>query len=108
MASLLVGYMTTAMRPPRASPSRKIHGASRDHYAPAEALAALLAPQGSKLSFDSMVTDPVCGMEIEESHAPATTEYEGRVYSFCSAACRAEFEANPQMFAVAIDARPAM
>src|SRR4051794_5475758 len=38
MASLLVGYMTTAMRPPRASPSRKIHGASRDHYASAEAL----------------------------------------------------------------------
>jgi hypothetical protein len=37
MASLLVGYMTTAMRPPRASPSRKIHGASRDHYASAEA-----------------------------------------------------------------------
>src|SRR6187402_458107 len=38
MASLLVGYMTTAMRPPRASPSRKIHGASRDHYASVEAL----------------------------------------------------------------------
>ena len=30
----------TAMRPPRASPSREIHGASREHYAPAEALAA--------------------------------------------------------------------
>src|SRR3954447_11761108 len=38
LASLLVGYIATAMRPPRASPSRKIHGASRDHYAPAEAL----------------------------------------------------------------------
>jgi len=55
-----------------------------------------------------MVTDPVCGMEMEESQAPATTEYEGRIYFFCSAACRAEFEANPQMFAVPIGARPAM
>src|SRR5581483_3302413 len=39
LASLLVGYIATAMRPPRASPSREIHGASRDHYAPDEALA---------------------------------------------------------------------
>src|SRR5581483_8767082 len=39
LASLLVGYIAMAMRPPRASPSREIHGASRDHYAPDEALA---------------------------------------------------------------------
>src|SRR5581483_11546968 len=38
LASLLVGYIAMAMRPPRASPSREIHGASRDHYAPDEAL----------------------------------------------------------------------
>ena len=44
MASLLVGYMTTAMRPPRASPSRKSHGASRKHYAPVEALAGMKRP----------------------------------------------------------------
>jgi Cu+-exporting ATPase len=55
-----------------------------------------------------MVTDPVCGMELEESQAPATTEYEGRLYFFCSVACRAEFEANPELFAVEIEARPAM
>src|SRR5581483_1294800 len=38
LASLLVGFIAMAMRPPRASPSREIHGASRDHYAPDEAL----------------------------------------------------------------------
>jgi YHS domain-containing protein len=55
-----------------------------------------------------MVTDPVCGLELEEAQAPAATEFEGRLYYFCSEACRAEFEANPYMFAVAADARPAM
>jgi type 1 glutamine amidotransferase len=46
MASLRVVYMATAMRPPRASPSREIHDASRDHYASVEALAASLYPEG--------------------------------------------------------------
>ena len=55
-----------------------------------------------------MVTDPVCGMELEESQAPATTEYEGRRYYFCSSACRAEFEANPHLFAVTSGAQQAM
>jgi YHS domain-containing protein len=55
-----------------------------------------------------MVTDPVCGMELENAQAPATTEYEGRRYHFCSLACRAEFEANPHMFAVAAAALPAL
>jgi len=55
-----------------------------------------------------MVTDPVCGMELEESQTPATTEYEGRRYAFCSHACRAEFEANPHLFAVAVEALPAL
>jgi YHS domain-containing protein len=30
-----------------------------------------------------MFTDPVCGMEVHESSAPASTFYEGVVYYFC-------------------------
>ena len=41
MASLLVGYIATAMRPPRALPSHNIHCAGRDHYLADEALDCL-------------------------------------------------------------------
>jgi Cu+-exporting ATPase len=47
-----------------------------------------------------MAIDPVCGMEIEESHAPAMTEFEGQPYYFCSESCRDEFEANPSLYAL--------
>jgi Cu+-exporting ATPase len=41
------------------------------------------------------VKDPVCGMEIESSQAPAQSEYNGTAYYFCSVECRALFEQNP-------------
>jgi len=47
-----------------------------------------------------MVTDPVCGMDVEEAQAPATTEFEGLTYYFCSDSCRDEFEASPSLYAV--------
>jgi YHS domain-containing protein len=53
-----------------------------------------------------MVIDPVCGMEIEESHAPATTEFEGQPYYFCSESCRDEFEANPSLYALDVGLAP--
>ncbi len=46
-----------------------------------------------------MARDPVCGMQVEESIAPAQAEYEGRTYYFCSEACRAMFERNPGRYA---------
>jgi len=49
-----------------------------------------------------MAIDPVCGMEIEESQAPAMTEFEGQPYYFCSDSCRDEFEANPSLYALDI------
>ena len=53
-----------------------------------------------------MAIDPVCGMEIEEAQAPATTEFEGRPYYFCSESCRDEFEANPSLYALDIGTSP--
>ena len=43
----------------------------------------------------AMVTDPVCGMQIESDDAAGTIEHQGTTYSFCSQACHDAFEADP-------------
>lgn len=45
-----------------------------------------------------MSTDPVCGMELYETTAPATTDYQGVVYYFCSNTCQGAFEDNPEAY----------
>jgi YHS domain-containing protein len=45
------------------------------------------------------VTDPVCGMDIEDSDAVGRSEHEGTTYFFCSESCQEEFEANPEDYA---------
>jgi Cu+-exporting ATPase len=47
-----------------------------------------------------MTTDPVCGMDLEESQAKASTEFEGKTYYFCSEACHEEFETSPERYAL--------
>ena len=42
------------------------------------------------------VSDPVCGMTIEETDAVATVEHEGKTYNFCSQDCAEEFTENPE------------
>lgn len=44
------------------------------------------------------VTDPVCGMQMEASDAAGQSEFGGRIYYFCSLACRDYFNANPARF----------
>jgi P-type Cu+ transporter len=47
--------------------------------------------------------DPVCGMDVDPAAPPGGTVERGRYrYHFCSAACRAKFEAAPLAF-IAID-----
>lgn len=43
---------------------------------------------------------PVSGMQIggEGGMAPATYEYEGKIYNFCCAGCIAEFKKDPQKY----------
>ena len=48
-----------------------------------------------------MAKDPVCGMDVDESSAPATSEHEGRTYYFCAPGCKREFDADPQKYATA-------
>ena len=43
--------------------------------------------------------DPVCGMQVERAHAPATDSYEGRRFFFCSDRCAERFAAEPAGFA---------
>lgn len=48
-----------------------------------------------------MVTDPVCGMQIDDASAAATITYEGATYHFCSQACREQFEQDPARYTAA-------
>ena len=44
-------------------------------------------------------TDPVCGMAVDRATARHTTMHEGARVYFCSAGCRAKFEADPAAYA---------
>lgn len=45
-----------------------------------------------------MVTDPVCGMDVDPSRTNFKTEYEGKTYYFCSESCQSAFNKNPTRF----------
>ncbi len=47
---------------------------------------------------EKTVTDPVCGMVIEPSKAPAQTTHQGHTYYFCSQECKDAFDKNPQKY----------
>lgn len=40
-------------------------------------------------------TDPVCGMQVEESEAAGQSEYEGKTFYFCSTGCKDKFDSSP-------------
>jgi len=42
-----------------------------------------------------MQTDPVCGMQINETAAAGRSEHDGQTYYFCSPACQSKFAENP-------------
>ncbi|MGB9856976.1 MAG: YHS domain-containing protein [Dictyoglomaceae bacterium] len=45
-----------------------------------------------------MAKDPVCGMEVDEKKAVATSEYKGKIYYFCSKACKTAFDKDPEKY----------
>jgi YHS domain-containing protein len=47
---------------------------------------------------ESMATDPICGMEVEEAKAAATTVYQGKTYYFCAVGCKQAFEKAPEKY----------
>lgn len=44
------------------------------------------------------IKDPVCGMKVDPAKAQFKSEYEGKTYYFCSAGCKAKFDANPAQY----------
>ncbi len=45
-----------------------------------------------------LVTDPVCGMDVDSLTTEHSLEHGGSTYHFCSAHCQAKFEASPSHF----------
>ncbi len=45
-----------------------------------------------------MAKDPVCGMEVDEKKAPATSVYKGKTYYFCAKGCKVQFDKNPEKY----------
>jgi len=45
------------------------------------------------------VEDPVCGMDVDPATSGHTLTHEGETFHFCSAGCRAKFDANPGQYA---------
>jgi Cu+-exporting ATPase len=45
-----------------------------------------------------LVTDPVCGMKVDPVTSTHRVEHGGTTFHFCSAGCRAKFEADPDKY----------
>jgi YHS domain-containing protein len=50
---------------------------------------------------DNVEIDPVCGMEVDLANAAGHSEYEDRMYYFCSQECKKKFDLQPGDFAEA-------
>lgn len=42
--------------------------------------------------------DPVCGAQVDEKTASATSTYQGQKYAFCGTSCKEKFDQNPQRY----------
>jgi len=45
-----------------------------------------------------MAKDVVCGMDVDEKTAAATSEYQGKTYYFCAPGCKKSFDAEPEKY----------
>lgn len=45
-----------------------------------------------------MQKDPVCGMDVDPKTAKFKSDYQGKVYFFCSEDCKVKFDQNPEVF----------
>ena len=49
----------------------------------------------------AMVTDPVCGMNVDEKNAAGSATHEGKTYYFCSKGCKIAFDKDPEKYLAA-------
>jgi Cu+-exporting ATPase len=45
-----------------------------------------------------MEIDPVCGMVVDPKTAAGKSEYQGKMYYFCSPGCKKDFDKEPQKY----------
>ena len=45
-----------------------------------------------------MEIDPVCGMVVDPKTAAGKSEYQGKMYYFCSPGCKRDFDKEPQKY----------
>jgi len=45
-----------------------------------------------------MAKDFVCGMDVDETKAGASYDFEGKTYYFCASVCKDRFVASPGEF----------
>jgi P-type Cu+ transporter len=45
-----------------------------------------------------MKNDPVCGKQVDEQKAPATSTHNGERYAFCGQDCKNKFDQNPDRY----------
>ncbi len=48
-----------------------------------------------------MAKDLVCGMDVDEKEAAATSEHKGETYYFCALGCKKAFDADPEKYLAA-------
>ena len=66
------------------------------------------APEGGQQTAPpGMVTDPVCGMNVDPKSSPHHAEHAGTTYHFCSGGCRTKFVAAPGKYLAPTSAEPA-
>jgi Cu+-exporting ATPase len=49
--------------------------------------------------------DRVCGMWIEKSTAPFTSQYHGEIFYFCAKECKEQFDQNPEHYMKGFEGR---
>ena len=45
-----------------------------------------------------MAKDPVCGMEVDDKRAAATSIYKENTYYFCAKGCKIAFDKEPEKY----------
>jgi len=45
-----------------------------------------------------MAKDPVCGMDVDEKKAAATSTHDGKTYYFCAKGCKNAFDKEPEKY----------
>jgi YHS domain-containing protein len=68
---------------------------TRQRFAPACHPISETNPSPEFLMTDRVEIDPVCGMEVDPASAAGYSEYEDKIYYFCSNECKRRFELGP-------------